>query len=169
MYRELNENIEKLSKIIHTSLVKLTIPGAILPFFLVSIFKYFTSETKEGVFRLPYPMMYISIECFQWSSEIFYSFDPCIFFRLPWNWNSLFGYFLAVLDQTACSFCTTLLERLDFYSHLIKSLLTKRKEIWKKERLKIQVVEWKLYCFIRKKFLTKLSIGASKFSLAKVL
>lgn len=118
IYHDLNETIEKLSKIIHFSLVKMSVPGIMLPFCLVSIFNYLTSESKEQAFRLPYPMMWDS-NCVEWTkvmiSDVFFveSIVNVCFFRLPFNWRTPWGYLAVILDQTAAAFCTCLLERFD--------------------------------------------------------
>lgn len=58
IYSELDEKIEKVSKLAYTALVKWTMMGTVLPAFLITGFQYLTSGSKGVTLRLAYPAMY---------------------------------------------------------------------------------------------------------------
>lgn len=58
IYSELDEKIEKVSKLAYTALVKWTMMGTVLPAFLITGFQYLTSGSRGVTLRLAYPAMY---------------------------------------------------------------------------------------------------------------
>lgn len=57
IYGEMTENVEKWSKIIFVALVKITVPATMLPVFVATVIKYITSESRDDVYRLPFPAL----------------------------------------------------------------------------------------------------------------
>lgn len=53
MYIELNEKIEKVSKLIYAAFVHWTLPGMMIPAFSMTVLNYFSSKPKESVYILP--------------------------------------------------------------------------------------------------------------------
>lgn len=58
-YIELNEKIERVSKILEFLLIKLTTAGAVLPSVIITIVDYFILDLGDESFFLPYPIMYV--------------------------------------------------------------------------------------------------------------
>lgn len=54
MYDELNERIEKVSKLVYVAFVHLSLPGIMLPAFIMTVSNYFSSKPKNSVYILPY-------------------------------------------------------------------------------------------------------------------
>lgn len=60
-YCDLNSKIEFFSKIFYTALVKITMPGIILPAFLLTINDYYFHDLGDDSYGLPYPIVYVSV------------------------------------------------------------------------------------------------------------
>lgn len=59
MYNEMSEKIEKVSEILYFVLVKMTVPGVLLPSCLITIYNYFILDLKDESFFLPFPIAYV--------------------------------------------------------------------------------------------------------------
>ena len=56
LYEKTNRQIELISKIAHFIMVKLSVPGFVLPKAFVSFFKYFTTDLGRDAFELSLPV-----------------------------------------------------------------------------------------------------------------
>lgn len=63
-YSELNKKIELLSEIYYFFVVKLTMPGVVLPSFLLTIINYFVYNLDADSYFLPIPIVYVSISIY---------------------------------------------------------------------------------------------------------
>lgn len=61
MYSKMNEKIEMVSQILHFAFVKVTLPGLMVPFFVISAVNYLMYDLKDESFQLPYPVMYVQL------------------------------------------------------------------------------------------------------------
>lgn len=61
IFTELDERIEKVSKLAYTALVKVTMTGTVFPAYVITGVAYFTSDSHDVTFRLAYPAMYVMI------------------------------------------------------------------------------------------------------------
>ena len=59
-FSELNEKIERISKLIHFILVKLTLAGVELPAFFITLINYFIYDLKDDSYYFSFPIMYVS-------------------------------------------------------------------------------------------------------------
>lgn len=60
IYNEMSERIEKVSEIFYFVLVKMTVPGVLLPSCLITIYNYFILDLKDESFFLPFPIAYVT-------------------------------------------------------------------------------------------------------------
>lgn len=84
-----------MAEYIYIVLIKVTLPGIILPYFISSIYKYFISGLGEQSFELACPILY----------ELHYVVSRVLadnrfkrislYFRLPFNWKTPLGYVIA--------------------------------------------------------------------------
>lgn len=58
-YDQINGRIELLSEVYYFILVNLTMPGIILPAFLLTIINYFVYDLQGNAYRLPLPTAYV--------------------------------------------------------------------------------------------------------------
>lgn len=63
-YTNLNKKIELLSKIYYFFVVKLTMPGVLMPSFVLTIVNYFVYNLENDSYFLPMPIVYVSITIF---------------------------------------------------------------------------------------------------------
>lgn len=56
-YNELNEKIERTSKLMHFAMTRLTVVGFVAPFLLTSAINYFIYDLAAESFYLPFPVM----------------------------------------------------------------------------------------------------------------
>ncbi|XP_055297011.1 putative odorant receptor 71a [Sitodiplosis mosellana] len=77
IYANVNEKVETWTEITYFALVKLSIPGIMLPKFIISFYLYFSTTLGEDTFSLPFPM---------W---------------LPFDWKTPHGYLIAYAIQYA--------------------------------------------------------------------
>lgn len=56
MYEKTNRLVEKWCKIAYFVIVKMSVPGFILPKALVSLFIYYTTDSGPDAFELPIPV-----------------------------------------------------------------------------------------------------------------
>lgn len=103
IYGELDEKIEKVSKLAYTALVKWTMMGTVLPAFLITGFHYLTSDSEVVTLLLAYPAMYASntAEAFL-LGNIICSISLCS--RYPFDWKISSGYLMAFICQFVGSF-----------------------------------------------------------------
>lgn len=59
-YYEMNEKIEKMTKLAYLTLVKITFPGTLLPIVVASAFNYIYYGMGEDSFLLPFYVLYAS-------------------------------------------------------------------------------------------------------------
>lgn len=52
---KINEKVEKWSKIFYFVFVIVTLPGIVMPNFLITLFNYFVTDSGENAFLLPFP------------------------------------------------------------------------------------------------------------------
>lgn len=57
MYIELIEKIERLTQLIYIGVVKLTIPGVIIPALSLTLINLFVYDLGDDSFFLPFPVM----------------------------------------------------------------------------------------------------------------
>lgn len=57
VYRKIHDNIETISRVMYVVLIRVSLPGAFVPFIFLSFATYLTSDLKEDAFRLPFPML----------------------------------------------------------------------------------------------------------------
>lgn len=57
-YENLNEKIEKWSNILYSVFIKVSVPGLLLPNFILSYYSYFSTDLGSEAFGLPYPFWY---------------------------------------------------------------------------------------------------------------
>lgn len=57
-YSNLNDKIEKWSNILYSALIKVSVPGILLPNFISSYYLYFSSDLGSEAFGLPYLFWY---------------------------------------------------------------------------------------------------------------
>lgn len=109
----MNANIEKFSQIGHFAMVKLSCPGIMMPFLLVTVGSYFTSGMEIDSFQLPFPELYVSIIVTdivwkQWKKIVQFTKNFFLHLRLPFNWRTPFGYLIAFLCEFASAYATCL-------------------------------------------------------------
>lgn len=56
LYIEMNERIEKISKILYFTIIKVTLPALMIPNLVVSFFLYFSTDLENEAFILPFPI-----------------------------------------------------------------------------------------------------------------
>lgn len=81
IYENSNQLVEKWFNIFIRLVMFVTLPGLMFPTFIVSYFKYFTSDLGNDAFEMPYPI---------W---------------LPINWRDPIKYFLAFCFQYSFAVC----------------------------------------------------------------
>lgn len=59
MYNEINEKIERTSKLVYTIFVEASIVGLIVPPIIITLVNYFIYDLKEQSYFLPTPVMYV--------------------------------------------------------------------------------------------------------------
>lgn len=105
IYTELNAKIELMSKWSYIILVKVCLVGIFLPLLLLTIVNYFVFQLGEESFYLPFPMLWVcSIVIF-----LMFNFNANLLFcagRLPFNWKTPIGYFVALATEYAYCYCT---------------------------------------------------------------
>lgn len=90
----MNKKIEQMTELAYLTLIKITIPGTQLPIIVVSLFNYLYYGMDEDSFSLPFYVLYVF-------RPNYISHCLLIFFvkfrsqRLPFNWKTPFGYFIA--------------------------------------------------------------------------
>lgn len=106
IFADLNEKIEKNSKILHFIFVELTTIGIEVPALLVTLNNFFILNLNDESYYLSFPVMYVHCACmFEYfdkmnkvycRSNIFYIIGFVFSFllapRLPFNWKTPFGY-----------------------------------------------------------------------------
>ena len=55
IYERVNEKNEKWTKILDFVLLRVTLPGVIMPNFIISYFLYFATDLGSESFRFPFP------------------------------------------------------------------------------------------------------------------
>lgn len=60
MYLELNEKIERMSKVVYSIFVEASVVGLLLPPLLITLVNYFIYDLKSESFALPTPVMYVN-------------------------------------------------------------------------------------------------------------
>lgn len=60
-YIELNEKIERMSKIVHFFIVKVVYVQSFLPPILITMINYFIYDLKDDSFYMVIPMMFVRI------------------------------------------------------------------------------------------------------------
>lgn len=63
IYYEMSDRIEAVSDIVYFVLVKMTMPGVVLPSYLITIFNYFILDLKDESFFLPFSLEYVYSYC----------------------------------------------------------------------------------------------------------
>lgn len=53
MYSKLNEKIERMSNLVYLLIIKLTVPGVIIPGLLITIVNYFVYDLGDDSYFLP--------------------------------------------------------------------------------------------------------------------
>lgn len=61
IYEQANEKANKTSEMYCFAIVKVTPPSVILPRLILNIYHYFTMDDASNIYRLPFPMWYVSI------------------------------------------------------------------------------------------------------------
>lgn len=101
MYVKVIEEIEKISQLIHFALVKLTIPGVIIPSIFITTINYFVYHLGNGSYFLPFRMMYVLKivlpNCLiRQVAHIFFCLSKSSL-RLPYNWETPLNYLMTLL------------------------------------------------------------------------
>lgn len=55
VHEKCNQFIEKLSRIVYFAVIKLGVPGLVLPKAMLSYFLYYTADAGRDAFELPFP------------------------------------------------------------------------------------------------------------------
>lgn len=58
MYNEMNEKIERISKLVYSIFVEASIAGLVVPPLLITLVNYFIYDLKEDSYFLPTPVLY---------------------------------------------------------------------------------------------------------------
>lgn len=99
MYIEMNENIEKLSRLMHIALVMGTIIGLCAATLIMTAINYFVNDLEEESYYLPFPVLYVAITIpnvnKKGTTNIILTHVKSLF-RLPFNWKTPFGYAIAL-------------------------------------------------------------------------
>ena len=80
----------------HILIVKISVPGFVLPKAIISFFLYFTTDSGNDSFLLPLPTWYAFTFKFQTD---FFDCQFCGIFRIPFNYKIPIGYPIAVALQ----------------------------------------------------------------------
>lgn len=98
----MNERIEKVSKAIFFVMIKLTVPGVLLPFFCDTLVNYLILDLGEESFRLP-------VEChLRWYyMNVYLSTHNTTFcWRWPFGWKTPLGYLAPLVISSFAAFFT---------------------------------------------------------------
>lgn len=101
---ETNELVEKLSKIIDFLIVRVSVPGSLLPKAIFCLFIYFTTDLGHDAFKLSIPLWYF-MDIYFVDFDIKLKSIRCLGFnisieRFPFDWRKPTGYSLAIALQT---------------------------------------------------------------------
>lgn len=89
------EKMDQTTEYIYVVLMKVTLPGIILPYLISSIYKYFILELGEQSFELACPVLYgLYYGVSRVLAENRFKRIP-LYFSLPFNWKTPFGYAIA--------------------------------------------------------------------------
>lgn len=98
VYDEAKEVIESRTKIIHTIMLRASVPVIVLQFILWSFIQYFTSDFSNDSFRLIYPYLWVWIfSVFKFNYLWLKSFE--IYCSVPFNFRSAYGYIAVIPFQ----------------------------------------------------------------------
>lgn len=113
IYGRVNKKNEKWTKMLDFVLLKVTLPGVIMPNFIISYFLYFATDLGSEAFRLPFPKWYIIhqryntfhfshfvIKAAAWKSLTY----RYLWIRLPFDWKTPLGYLLVSVAQLGSSY-----------------------------------------------------------------
>lgn len=103
IYEEANDLVEKWSKIIASAFTRITAPGLMLPYIIMSYFMYFTTDSGTDAFVLPFLAKYHG-PILLFSPDHRYE---CIFYRLPFEWRHPVVYLFAFSYESATVFYVT--------------------------------------------------------------
>lgn len=108
LFEKTNYQIETMSKVAFFVMVKLSVPGFILPKAFVSYFKYLTTDLGPNAFDLSIPAWYDVfswIKCFEKKRNfVLKEFVSFFHFRYPFDWKNPIRYLFAVALQLVQTF-----------------------------------------------------------------
>lgn len=92
-------------------MAKLSAVGTIAPALLLTVVNYFVYDLGDDSYFLPFPVMYVHHFKFDKSrnfnrTEFIYTIINGLFSRLPFNWQTPFGYLIALVAQGIAAICT---------------------------------------------------------------
>lgn len=61
IYEEVNQKVEKWTKILYFVLMNVSLPGIMMPNFVISYFLYFSTDLEVEAFRFPFPIWFVNI------------------------------------------------------------------------------------------------------------
>lgn len=110
-YNKINEKIEQMTQLAYLTTIKITVPGTMLPMVVASVLNYLYYGMGEDSFLLPYFVLYVSfsfgrVGCHYSFFLLFYLFRIR---RLPFNWRTPFGYFVAMFLECIGSYSNLLI------------------------------------------------------------
>lgn len=94
LYTKINNTIEIWTKVLHTVIVKFTVPFSAIPFIVTSYYLYFTTDLGKDAFHAPVNIKYVLNLNISQPYELF-----CFLFshlRLPFNSKTPIGYFVSM-------------------------------------------------------------------------
>lgn len=59
MYIEMNEKVERISRLVYTIFVEASMAGLLIPPLLITLVNYFVYDLNEESYFLPTPVMYV--------------------------------------------------------------------------------------------------------------
>lgn len=109
IYIELDDNIDFTCKLLHLFAVKFTYFGVILPQSFITAVNYFIYDLKDDSYHLPFQVVYVfcvtalTMNTLKWNRLEKLTLLH-IHSRLPFDWHTPFGYFIALFAQFTAAY-----------------------------------------------------------------